>query len=245
MPPSLTQVASKLFHAAGKERDVLRRTHADVEATLARVEQVDPGVRELLDRAHGYAVFPSVGKAAAVIGGAYGRGEVFERGKLVGYAAVAQLTIGVQLGGDTFSEIVAFESKPVFDRFKQGRTSFAANASAVLVKAGAAAAKGFEKGAAAFVYAEGGMMLEAAIGGQRFFFRPAVLGRGKSTKAGKKPAPRKRDASKRTPAKRTPAKRPARSSRKTQPSRNGRARRGPAPSRSPTRARRAAAARAR
>src|SRR5688572_30066913 len=178
MPSPLRRLASKLFSAAGKEQEVIRDTHAEVEATLKRVEEIDPGVRELLDRAHGYAVFPAVGKASAVVGGAYGRGEVFEKGEPVGYAAVIQLTIGVQRGGDTFSEIIAFESKQVMDRFKQGRTAFAANASAVLVKAGAAAAKGFEKGAAAFVYADGGMLLEAAIGAQKFIFRPAVLGRG-------------------------------------------------------------------
>src|SRR5687768_9538622 len=218
MPSTLRRLASKLFGAAGKEQEVIRDTHAEVEATLKRIEEIDPGVRALLDRAHGYAVFPSVGKAAAVVGGAYGRGEVFERGKLVGYAAVIQLTIGVQIGGDTLSEIVAFESKEVFDRFKQGRTAFAANASAVLVKAGAAAAKGFEKGAAAFVYSEGGMMLEAAIGGQRFIFRPAVLGRGKDATADKKVGASKSTSAKR---KRTPGKR-ASARTKATPSRNGR-----------------------
>ena len=84
-------------------------------------------------------MFPSDGKAAVVIGGAYGRGGVYEQGKFVGFATIGQTTIGVQVGGDTFSEIIVFQSKESFDRFKKGRMAFAASASAVLVKAGAAA----------------------------------------------------------------------------------------------------------
>ena len=147
-------------------------SHEDVQATIQRLKEEDPGLGRLLRNAHGYAVFPSVGKAAAVVGGAFGRGEVFERGKRIGYANLSQLTIGVQLGGETFSEIIVFESKQTLDRLKQGKFAFAANASAVLVRAGAAASAGFEKGARAFVYSEGGLLLEAAIGGQKFKFKP-------------------------------------------------------------------------
>src|SRR6478735_3153886 len=144
----------------------------DVAATLKRLEAKDPGLKNLLKKAYGYAVFPSVGKAAVVIGGAYGRGAVYEQGKLIGYATIGQTTIGVQVGGDTFSEVLVFESKESLDRFKKGRMAFAANASAVLVKAGAAATADFEKGVAVFAYASGGMLLEAAIGGQKFKFLP-------------------------------------------------------------------------
>jgi lipid-binding SYLF domain-containing protein len=161
----------KLFTSAlsglQKEQSVIRSLHEQVQATLERLFKQDPGLKGLIDRAHAYAVFPSVGKAAAVLGGAYGKGEVFRGDDLIGYAAVAQLTIGVQLGGDTFDELVVFDSKETLDRFKRGKTAFAANAAAVLVKAGAAASANFESGAAVFVYSEGGMMLEAAIGGQR------------------------------------------------------------------------------
>jgi hypothetical protein len=106
----------------------------------------------------------------------------------------------VQLGGQTFSEIIAFQDKAALDRFKAGRWAFAANASAVLVKAGAAASSNYEKGAAVFVSSEGGMMLEVAIGAQKFFYRPAVLGR--VTDLAARGAKR---SSKRTPGKRTRA----------------------------------------
>lgn len=189
-PSTLSRLTSRAFSLAKMELSVLRQLHADVQATVSRMTAADPGLAELLRQAYGYAVFPSVGKATAVIGGAFGKGEVFQEGELIGYAAVVQLTIGVQVGGQTFSEIIAFENKQAMERFKAGRYAFAANASAVLVKAGAAASVNYEKGAAVLVHSDGGMMLEAAIGGQKFFFRPAVLGRGKtskkSTSAGKK-----------------------------------------------------------
>src|SRR5947209_18099627 len=110
----------------------------EVAATLRRLESKDPGLKQLLEDAYGYAVFPTVGKASLVVGGSYGKGAVFEKGKMAGYATISQMTLGVQLGGDTFTEVLVFESKQAMDRFKQGKVAFAANASAVLVKAGAA-----------------------------------------------------------------------------------------------------------
>jgi len=140
-------------------------------ATIKRLEKTNPGLQQQLKKAYGYAIFPSVGKAALVVGGSYGRGAVFERGKPIGYATIGQLTIGVQIGGDTFSEVVVFNTKDALDQFKQGYMAFAANASAVLVKAGAAGTSNF-KGVRAMAYSQGGMLLEAVIGGQKFKFRP-------------------------------------------------------------------------
>jgi hypothetical protein len=145
----------------------------DAVATLKKLEAKDPGLKRLLQKAHGYAVFPSVGKAGLVVGGGYGRGEVFEKGQFIGYATITQLTLGVQVGGDTFSQVVVFEKPEDLELFKKGKTSFAANASAVLVKAGAASAKNFKKGVAVYVYPDGGMLLELGLGGQRFRFKPA------------------------------------------------------------------------
>src|SRR3954471_7506434 len=169
MAKSTTQRSAKKpsKEAAGPGKNPIEK---DVAATLKRLEAKDPGLKNLLKKGYGYAVCPSVGKAAVVIGGAYGRGAVYEQGKLVGFATIGQTTIGVQIGGDTFSEVVVFESKESLDRFKKGRMAFAANASAVLVKAGAAGTANFEKGVAVFAYASGGMLLEAAIGGQKFKF---------------------------------------------------------------------------
>lgn len=169
----------------------------EAQATLKKLEARDPGLRQFLKKAHAYAVFPAVGKAAVVVGGALGHGAVFEKGKFVGYATLSQLTIGVQVGGDTFVELVVFDSPESFERFKKGKTAFSANASAVLVKAGKAGTKDFDKGAAALAYTKGGMLLELSIGGQRFKYKAAdeaeeeqddgkhASGKSKSAAAGK------------------------------------------------------------
>lgn len=142
-------------------------------ATLKRLEEKDRGLKQLLKKAYGYAVFPSVGKASLVVGGSYGRGAVFEKGKFIGHATISQFTVGVQIGGETFSEILVFQNKEALDRLKKGKMAFAANASAVLVKAGAMGTKDFTNGVAAMAYSSGGMLLEAVIGGQKFKFKPA------------------------------------------------------------------------
>ena len=179
MAKSVPQKIKSLVSQAEQELTVLDTLHPQVESAMLRLEEHDPGLRQVLDRAYGYAVFPNVGKAALVVGGAFGKGEVFERGKQIGYAGLVQLTLGVQLGGDTFTEFVIFRNKAALERFKAGRVRFAANASAVLVKAGAAASADHEAGVTVYVYAQGGMLLETAIGGQKFFFRASALGRGK------------------------------------------------------------------
>ena len=157
-----------------------------VNATLKRLESKDPGLKKLLEKAYGYAVFPSVGKAALVVGGSYGRGAVFEKGKMIGYATISQMTIGVQIGGDTFTEILVFHDKQPLKRFKQGHMAFAANASAVLVKAAAAGTSDF-KGVSALAYSSGGMLLELALGGQKFTFKP-LGSEGDDDQASKKDA---------------------------------------------------------
>lgn len=155
----------------------------EARAALRRLEEKDPGLGQILKKAHGFAVFPNVGKASLVVGGSYGEGAVFERGKLIGYATIGQTTIGVQLGGSTFSEVLVFENKEALDRFKKGKVRFAANASAVLVKAGATATKDLEKGIKAIAYSKGGMTLELAIGGQKFGFKPTgAAGQGEGGK---------------------------------------------------------------
>lgn len=179
MAAGLKQIVSKAFSLGEKEVSVLQTLHDDALATVKRMTAADAGLQGVLDRSFGYAVFPSIGKASLVVGGAYGKGELFRKQRLAGYTAVVQLTVGVQLGGQTFGEIIAFEDEGAFERFKQGRTTFAANASAVLVKAGAAASARFERGVMVFVSPDGGASLEASIGGQKFYFFPAVLGRGR------------------------------------------------------------------
>ena len=136
-----------------------------------QMRQEDPALGALVQRSYGYALFPDVGKAGLGVGGAYGRGVVYERGQHIGYSDLTQGTVGVQVGGQSFSELLVFESKAALDRFKAGQFGFAAGASAVVLKSGVATTPNFVDGVAVVVQPIGGVMVEAAIGGQQFTYQ--------------------------------------------------------------------------
>jgi len=168
----------KLVGALKKEAKLGPVLHQEALGALAAMKARDPSLEDVLKKAHGYAVFPTVGKASVVLGAGFGIGEVFEQGRVVGYAGLVQVTLGVQLGGQTFKELVIFENKGALDRFKASNVSFSANASVAFAKGGAARTRG--PGMRAIVHSEGGMMLELGLGGQKFIFKPAGLGRLKT-----------------------------------------------------------------
>jgi len=141
---------------------------------------------------HGYAVFPTIGKGGVGIGAAHGSGRVYEAGNYVGDTKMNQLSIGLQLGGQAYSQIIFFEDKRSFDEFTSGNFEFGANASAVAITAGASASTStsgstagasggkndattagkYHKGMAVFTVAKGGLMYEAAIAGQKYKYSP-------------------------------------------------------------------------
>jgi lipid-binding SYLF domain-containing protein len=142
-------------------------------------------------KSYGYAVFPTIGKGGVVVGGAYGQGRVYEKGKYVGDTSVTQLSVGFQLGGEAFSEIIFFADQNAFKEFTQGNFEFGAQAQAVAITAGASAATTTTgntagasitqhdsknvatpyKGMTTFTVAKGGLMYEASIGGQKFNYK--------------------------------------------------------------------------
>jgi lipid-binding SYLF domain-containing protein len=144
----------------------------NVDTALAKAKAQDPTLEGFLNKAYGYAIFPSVGKGAVGVGGAYGRGEVFERGRKIGYCDLSQVTIGVQLGGQAYTEIIAFENKDRLENFKNGNLKFAGQATAVALKAGAGSNAQYTDGVRVLTMGEEGLMFEAAIGGQGFSFQP-------------------------------------------------------------------------
>ncbi len=144
----------------------------DVNTALAKAKGQDPSLQAFLDKAYGYAIFPTVGKGAVGVGGAYGKGELFERGRKIGYCDLSQATIGLALGGQTFTEIIAFEHKAALDDFKNGSLKLAAQATAVALKAGASAQAEYTNGVSVLTASPEGLMAEAAIGGQTFSFQP-------------------------------------------------------------------------
>ncbi len=145
---------------------------AEVNAALTGFKNDDSSLQGLLDKAVGYAVFPEVGKAGLGVGGSFGRGEVFEGGKKIGFADVTKATIGLQAGAQTFSELILFLKQPTLDAFKKGEFEFSADVSAVAIKSGAAATADHSKGVVVFVRTKGGLMAEASVGGQKFNFKP-------------------------------------------------------------------------
>lgn len=145
----------------------------DESADAIHVMRQDfPDFAAFLDRADGYAIFPDVGKGAVGVGGAYGRGEVYEHGHMIGYAELSQATIGVQLGGQSYAEVICFETPFSLDRFQKGQLTFDASASAVALDSGAAATAKYNNGVAVFTQPNGGLMFEAAVGGQSFNYEP-------------------------------------------------------------------------
>ena len=133
--------------------------------------KLDPGLEALAKKSEGYAFFPEIIKGGLGVGGAYGRGVVYEQNQPIGYADVTQGSVGLQAGGQTYSELIVFENKTAMDRFKKNQIDFGANASAIIAKTCAANAR-FVDGVAVFVRPTAGAMAEAAIGGQRVTYVP-------------------------------------------------------------------------
>ncbi len=140
--------------------------------TIAAFKKTDPGIESFLKKAHGYAVFPEITKGAIGIGGAAGDGTVFEGGSGIGSSSMTQVTIGLQLGGETYSEIIFFKDKAALDNFKAGNYEVAAGASAIALKDGVSKTAGYDNGVAIFTQGTGGLMFEASVGGQKFTYEP-------------------------------------------------------------------------
>ncbi|MBW2492996.1 MAG: lipid-binding SYLF domain-containing protein [Deltaproteobacteria bacterium] len=166
---------------------------ADKFTDTINVFKKSEAVQPFFKNAYGYAVFPTIGKAGIGIGGSYGTGQVYEGGKVTGEVSLIKGSIGWQLGGQAFSQMIFFKDKRAYDEFTSGNFEFDATASAVAITAGAQASAGTEgasagasagpatgaqaktnyhKGMVVFVHAKGGLMYEASIGGQKFTFKP-------------------------------------------------------------------------
>jgi lipid-binding SYLF domain-containing protein len=142
------------------------------EVAMRRFERTDASLRTVLDRSYGYVLFPDIGKGGFIAGAAYGRGLVYEQGNFIGYADIRQGSVGAQVGGQNFAELIVFQTKEALYKLKQNNFTFGANATAIGLKANAGAAAEFKDGVAVFVMPKGGLMAEASISGQKFTFVP-------------------------------------------------------------------------
>ena len=169
----------------------LTPAHADDYTNTINVFKKAGESKSFFGNAYGYAVFPTIGKGGVGIGGAHGKGRVYEKGAYIGDTSMTQITVGAQLGGQAYSMIIFFEDKRALDEFTTGEFEFGAQATAVAITAAAGAQAGtggtgasknvgtetakvvggYQKGMAVFTVAKGGLMYEASIGGQKFGYK--------------------------------------------------------------------------
>lgn len=138
------------------------------QVALSAFKDKDPKVQSFIDKSSGYVVIPTVGKGGLGIGGARGKGVLYEGEEVTAVVTLSQLSFGFQWGGQAYSEFIFFEDAATLENFKRGNYELNAQASAVAVTAGASADAGFNGGMAIFTQAKGGLMYEAAVGGQKF-----------------------------------------------------------------------------
>jgi lipid-binding SYLF domain-containing protein len=145
------------------------------------------------DSCYGYAVFPTIGKGGLIVGGAHGKGHVYEKGKFIGNTSMTQISVGFQAGGQAYSQIIFFEDKRALEEFTNGNFEFEAGVSAVAITAAAGGTAGtsgasagasggkkdattvgsaYYKGMAVFTIVKGGAMYQATVAGQKFTFDP-------------------------------------------------------------------------
>jgi lipid-binding SYLF domain-containing protein len=148
-------------------------------------------LNKFFNNSYGYAVFPAIGKAGFVVGGSYGKGQVYRHGRVTGRTSVIAGSLGFQLGGKVFREIIFFQDKRAYDEFTSGNFEFDATAQAIVITAGAEVKAGtagasagasvgprtgiqantdYVKGMATFVQPLGGLMYELSLSGQKFTF---------------------------------------------------------------------------
>ncbi len=165
---SLLFISTLIFAQADKKDD---RIVEDATEAKSEFLKDDPDMQKFFTSSYGYIILPNVGKGGLGVGGASGNGVAYEKGKKIGFARMTQVTIGFQAGGQAYSEVVFFEDKAAFDRFKENKIEMSAQVSAVAAASGASLNAKYVDGVAVFTRTKGGLMYEASVGGQQFKFR--------------------------------------------------------------------------
>ncbi len=161
-----------LSTATAQAADDLRR---ESKQAVDNFLKTDSTLKRFLDDSAAYAVFPNVGKGGLVVGGARGKGLVYEKTNVIGQATMTQASIGAQAGGQTFAEIIFFETPAALNDFKAGKFEMSAEVSAVAAAEGASKTARYKQGVAVFTLPKKGLMVQASIGGQKFKFEPEPL----------------------------------------------------------------------
>ena len=153
------------------EPDTKDKLELSAAQAIIKAKEKDPALSKWFDQAYAYAVFPRVGKGAIGIGGAHGKGIVIRGDTTVGTTSLSQISIGFALGGQVYAEFIMFKDKTAFDHFTRGIFEMGAQVSAVAITLGASADANYDGGVAVFTIADGGLMYEASVGGQKFKYK--------------------------------------------------------------------------
>lgn len=163
-------LASSACATAPKTTEDRQELSNDAHAALQKMRNKDPSLNGLLASSAGYVVFPEIGKGGFIVGGAYGRGILYERGRPTGYVELNQGSLGAQIGAQTFTELIVFKHRWNVEALKDGEFTLGANMSAVILTSGAGASTDFDGGVAVFIQPRGGAMAEVSISGQQINF---------------------------------------------------------------------------
>jgi lipid-binding SYLF domain-containing protein len=140
----------------------------EAKEAFAEFEAKDPAVKHLLKSTFAHAVIPAITKAGFGVGGAHGKGVLYENGEVTAIVTLSQVSFGFQWGGQSYSEFLFFQDYTALTEFKTGIFELGAQVSAVAVTAGVSSNAEFYNGVAVFTQVRGGMMYEASVSGQKF-----------------------------------------------------------------------------
>jgi lipid-binding SYLF domain-containing protein len=178
MTQNIRNIAMAAFvatFAASAARGADPELQNEARQAIEGFKRADSTLGTFFDRSSGFAIFPSVGKGGFIVGGAHGKGLVYQTNTIVGQATMSQASIGAQAGGQSFAEVIFFETPSAVEDFKTGKFEMSAEVSAVAAAEGASKAAKYKNGVAVFTLPKKGVMVQASIGGQKFKFEPETL----------------------------------------------------------------------
>ena len=144
---------------------------AAAEAALAEVAS-DERLEPFFSQAEIVAVYPNGFRGGFGFGGAIGHGLVFQRGQVIGRSSMYQISVGANVGGQFYRQVLFFRSQAAFERVMADVMEFAGQANLAVAQLGGAATPSFNTEVAMFTQLRGGLLLEGSVGAHRYTFRP-------------------------------------------------------------------------
>ena len=167
---TLSLISANIYAQEWKP-NVNDKLELSVAQAIIKANESDPTLSLWFESAYAYAVFPRVGKGGFIVGGAGGKGLVIHGTTTVGNTSLSQLSIGAQIGGQVYAQYIMFKDQTAFEHFTRGNFEMGAQVSAVAITLGASKDASYDGGVAVFTLTDGGLMLEASVGGQKFKYK--------------------------------------------------------------------------